>query len=348
MRILILLLLSVLNYSSFAQIKSKNHNIINSNNEPITGIYRIQLKECYDKEGELYYSTFFEGVITIDETGNNISANTIRTNKPYFGITKSGTTYKISDIPYLTKNEGSFEEDLFKNSEIKLKLWSTAKDYSGYYTIYTLHRITDKKELYKSIKQGSGFFINPDGYIVTNFHVIANAELISAFISEKEYDCTIIFKNEIDDIAVIRVKDTSLRFSPISFSSKDFEVGDEVIALGYPLSSTMGKELKMSSGIVNSIKGFQDDARYFQFSASIEPGNSGGPILNKSGDLIGLITAKYTSAINAGYALSLKNIMKNIPNTIKYKKERTSKTISNSIIYLNHKSSIVLIKSYSL
>ena len=211
-----------------------------------------------------------------------------------------------------------------------------------------MHQITDKKELYKSISQGTGFFITTNGYILTNYHVIRNSELTTIFLNGKEYDCDKIFANEIDDVAVIRVKDRSLRFSAISFSSQNLEVGDDVIALGFPLASAMGKELKMSSGIVNSIKGFQDDVKYFQFSAPIDPGNSGGPALNKSGDLIGLITSKYTSATNAGYALNLIQIIKNIPNTINYRIEMKPQNISNSNIYSKCKNSIVLIKSYSL
>lgn len=348
MRIIILLLSNVFTTLSFAQIKNENQNIINSNNAPIAGIYRVELRECYNNKGELFYSTFFEGIITINENGNYITANKNETNNLYFRITKTGSTYKISDNSEISKQEGSFAIDLFKSSEIKLKLLSTDKDHMGWYSIYTLRRIIDKKDIYKNTSQGTGFFITTSGYILTNYHVIANSKLTNVFINDEEYNCEIIFTNEIDDIAVIRVKDTAIRFSAMSFSSKNLEVGDDVIALGFPLASTMGKELKMSSGIINSIKGFQDDVRYFQFSAPIDPGNSGGPVLDKSGNLVGLITAKYTSATNAGYALNLINIIKNIPSAIGFKNDLTPQIISNSDIYSKHKNSIVLIKAYSL
>ncbi len=293
---------------------------------------------------------FFAGIIIITKTGNYISAKKINTDEPYFIIIKSGSVYKITDNPIaeLPKQEGVFDSSLFENSEIKLKLESTDKAHSGYYTIYSLRRITDKKELYKNVSQGTGFFISSNGYILTNNHVVASSQLTTIYTADKEYDCETLFTNEIDDIAIIRVKDTVLRFFPIPFSSNNLEVGDDVIALGFPLASSMGKELKMSSGIVNSSKGFQDDARYFQFSAPIDPGNSGGPILNKSGNLVGLITAKYTSATNAGYALNLASLIKNIPNGIKIKKETNQQTVSNYAIYSKYKNSIVLIKSYSL
>jgi S1-C subfamily serine protease len=343
MRFLFLLLLNAINSLLFSQIKNEE-----SDNKKVAGIYRILLMENYNDKGELFYSTLFEGEIIIKANGNILTANKIKTNKPYFSILRNGVIYKISDNSEISRQEGSFTADLFKSEEIKLKLSSTNKDHIGWYSIYTLHRITDKKELYNNIKQGTGFFIASDGYILTNNHVIAKSQITSIYIANKEYDCETIYSNEIDDIAIIRVKDTSLTFFPIPFSVKNFSVGDDVIAFGFPFASTMGKELKMSSGIVNSSKGFQDDARYFQFSAAIDPGNSGGPILNKSGNLVGLITAKYTSATNAGYALNLTNLIKNIPSVIKFTKETNSHTIPNSAIYSKYKNSIVLIKSYSL
>lgn len=348
MRLFHLLFLCIISSFSFSQTKNEVLESNNLNIESITGVYRIELRESYNDKGELFYSTFFEGIITITENGNSITAKKSKTGEPYFNIIKNGSIYKISDNSEISKQEGLFSSDLFKGSEIKLKLFSTEKDYRGWYSIYTLHRITDKKELYKNISQGTGFFINDSGYILTNYHVIAKSEIISIFVDNKEFDCEIIFTNEVDDMAILRVKDKSILFSSIPITLKNLEVGDDIIALGFPLATAMGMELKMSTGIINSIKGFQDDERYFQFSAPIDPGNSGGPILDKSGNLIGLITAKYKSATNAGYALKLTNILKHIPTAIKLKKELKTQIISNSIIYVKYKTSIVLIKSYSL
>ena len=342
MRLRLLLLFSFFHSLTFSQIKNEVKG-----DDPITGIYRIQLKENYNDKGELFYSTFFEGEIIISSSGNYLIAKRIKTNKPYFSIIKNGTTYKISDKSEISVQEGYFTVDLFRGEEIKLKLSSTDKDHIGWYSVYTLLRITEK-ELYKNVSQGTGFFISSNGHILTNYHVVANSKLVNIYIADKEYECETVFTNEIDDIAIIRVKDTLLKCSPISLTSKNLNVGDDVIALGFPLAAAMGKELKMSTGIVNSNKGFQDDTRYFQFSAPIDPGNSGGPVLNKSGNLVGLITAKYTSATNAGYALNLFNILKNIPTTIKLKKEASLQNVSYSSIYSKYKKSIVIIKAYSL
>lgn len=342
MRLRFLFLFCFLNYLALSQISNEK-----SDTNPIPGIYRIQLKENYNDKGELYYSTFFEGEIIISSNGNNLIAKKIKTGKPYFNIIQNGSTYKIFDKSEISMQEGFFTLDIFKGEEIKLKLSSKDKDHIGWFSIYTLRRISTQ-ELYKNVNQGTGFFITSNGYVLTNYHVVANSQLVNINIADKEYECETVFTNEIDDIAIIRVKDTILESSPIPFTSNGLDVGEEVIALGFPLAASMGKELKMSIGIVNSSKGFQDDSRYFQFSAPIDPGNSGGPVLNKMGNLVGLITSKYSLATNAGYALNFANIIKNIPNYIKIQKGKTSELLSNSNIYSKYKKSIVLIKSYSL
>lgn len=333
MKIFLLFALSSLHFQVFAQTNNENQ---------ITGIYRVELYELYTDKGDLGYSSFLEGEINISETNDFVSAKKIKTNETYFTIKKNGTVYKITNKQ---GQEASFDVTFFRNSDIKLIL--TSND-NKYYSVYTLHRITDKKELYKNINQGTGFFISSNGQILTNEHVVNDAQYIVISIAGKEYECQTVYTNENDDIAVIKIKDTTFLSNPINISIKKHEIGNDVIALGYPLASAMGKELKMSVGIISSTKGFQDDERYFQFSAPVDPGNSGGPALDKSGNLIGLITSKYKAGTNVGYALNLNSILQNISGVVNLKKSTNSEILTNSSIYIKNKNSIVLIKSYSL
>jgi len=331
MKLFLLFVLSSLHFVVSAQSYDQNQ---------ISGIYRIELYELYTDKGDLGYSSFFEGEIIISETGDYISAKKIKTNETYFNIKKIGTAYTITNKQ---GQDASFDASFFRYSDLKLTLTSNA---NKYYSVYTLHRITDKKELFKKISQGTGFFISSNGQILTNEHVVNGAQYITISIEGKEYECQTVYKNENDDIAVIKIKDTTFLSNPINISIKKYEVGNNVIALGYPLASAMGKELKMSVGIINSNKGFQDDERYFQFSAPIDPGNSGGPVLDTSGNLIGLITSKYKTGTNVGYALKLNSILQNITGVVNFKKSNKPETLSNSSIYSKNKSSIILIKSY--
>lgn len=116
-------------------------------------------------------------------------------------------------------------------------------------------------------------------------------------------------------MALLRITDQS--FSgfgtiPYSLSTVISEVGEDVFVLGYPLTSTMGDEIKLTTGIISSKTGFQGDVALYQISAPIQPGNSGGPLFDKKGNVIGIVSAKHTGAENVGYAvktLYLRNLV---------------------------------------
>ena len=90
------------------------------------------------------------------------------------------------------------------------------------------------------------------------------------------------------------------------------DVGEEIFVLGYPMTTTMGDEIKLTTGVVSSRTGFQGDVSLYQISAPIQPGNSGGPLFDSQGNLIGIVSAKHTGAENVGYAIKasyLRNLM---------------------------------------
>ena len=83
------------------------------------------------------------------------------------------------------------------------------------------------------------------------------------------------------------------------------DVGEDIFVLGYPLTQTMGNEIKLTNGIISSRTGFQGDIANYQMSAPIQPGNSGGPMFDSKGDVIGIVCAHHAGAENAGYAIKI-------------------------------------------
>jgi hypothetical protein len=162
---------------------------------------------------------------------------------------------------------------------------------------------------------GTGFFISNDGYIVTCFHVIENASeiYIKGINSDftRKYISKIVATDKTNDLAILKVD--CILSSPIKYSIKwnTCDVGQEVFTLGYPLKTTMGEEVKLTNGIISSKSGFQGDITTYQITAPVQPGNSGGPLFDKNGYVIGVISAKHTGAENAGYAIKT-NILKNL------------------------------------
>ena len=149
---------------------------------------------------------------------------------------------------------------------------------------------------------GSGFVISKDGYIVTNNHVIKDADQVKVILHDKtEYDASIIGTDPMTDLALIKIKAKDL--APLKFgSSSEADVGSWVVAIGSPF----GLEQTVTAGIVSAKgriigSGPYDD--FIQTDASINPGNSGGPLLNLDGEVIGINTAIIRSGQGIGFAI---------------------------------------------
>jgi S1-C subfamily serine protease len=157
--------------------------------------------------------------------------------------------------------------------------------------------------------QGSGFVIDKDGHILTNYHVIADAREVWATMSDKKkYRATIVGTDRAHDLAVIQIKAPSLQPAVLG-DSRRLQVGQMVYAIGNPfgLSGTLTK------GIVSSIRQVRepdgssiDDA--IQTDAAINPGNSGGPLLNRNGEVVGIntmIASNVGQSAGIGFAIPI-------------------------------------------
>ncbi|SDU35760.1 Do family serine endopeptidase [Desulfobacula phenolica] len=154
----------------------------------------------------------------------------------------------------------------------------------------------------KESSLGSGFIISKDGYIVTNNHVIKDADKIKVILHDKtEYDAIIIGTDPMTDLALIKIKAENLM--PLTFgSSLEAEVGSWVVAIGSPF----GLEQTVTAGIISAkgrILGSGPYDDFIQTDASINPGNSGGPLLNLDGEVIGINTAIIKSGQGIGFAI---------------------------------------------
>jgi len=157
---------------------------------------------------------------------------------------------------------------------------------------------------------GTGFGIASNGLIVTNSHVINGASKISVrgingdF--SKLYSAKLLTEDKNNDLAIIQITDpafVSLGTIPFTIAAKTSDVGSSVYALGYPLKSIMGDEIKLTNGIISSKTGFQGDVTSYQISVPLQPGNSGGPLFDANGNLVGVVNAKLTIGENVSYAI---------------------------------------------
>jgi len=259
-------------------------------------------------------------------------------------LTQTATPYLFKTRWYM--GDKTISENLyitFESGFMKI-IWTNRSSENLYIKLYpTINdNITQSSGAAKPAS-GTGFAISSNGIIVTNYHVIDGAKTIkvrgvnSDF--NKIYKAKVLVSDKNNDLALIQIDDygfTSLGTIPFTIKTSLAGVGENIFVLGYPLRATMGDEIKLTNGIVSSKTGFQGDITSYQISAPVQPGNSGGPLFDSQGNLIGIINAKHGGAENASYAVKtsyLTNLIDLLPSPPKLQtvNSLTGKTLTQQV-----------------
>ncbi len=334
---------------SYPNVSSQLKNIYDQKNKqkkiakqisvhPKTGYTKASLKEYLNKS-----KSFNEGIYeNAIETPNSpkYEVGIVQTEDGYTVVYLNGgdnSVWKEGDVKaYLTKTANP---NLFKakwylgNKDIDENLYITFDDA----IMKVVWTDGDPVQLYIKLyphsnnrasnvaSSGTGFALTSNGYIVTNYHVIDNSTNISIkgvngnF--STSYKARVVVSDKNNDLAIIQIEDdafSNISKIPYTIKSTSSDVGENVFVLGYPLRATMGDEIKLTNGIISSKTGFQGDITSYQISVPVQPGNSGGPLFDKSGNLIGVINAKHIEAENVSYAIKvsyLRNLIDLLPET---------------------------------
>ena len=180
-------------------------------------------------------------------------------------------------------------------------------------------------DIYEQVQKaewtGTGFAI-ADGYIATNYHVTNGAKTIKIRgvngDMEELYRGYLVASDRNHDLAIIKIVDKRFdRFDDIPYclGKSVPEVGNDIFVLGYPMTETMGKEIKLTGGIISAASGYKGDKSMYQISAAVQPGNSGGPLFDNDGNVIGIVCAKHSDAENANYAIKVSYLLSLINST---------------------------------
>ena len=145
------------------------------------------------------------------------------------------------------------------------------------------------------ISSGSGVVISTKGEVLTNAHVVEGCQSITVKLASGITEAAaLVASDEKNDLALVRLRDTASPLPSVAMirEGSPLRAGDTIVALGYPLSGLLATGANLSVGNVSALAGLRDDSRYLQISAPVQPGNSGGPLLDASGHLVGIVTAK--------------------------------------------------------
>ena len=143
-----------------------------------------------------------------------------------------------------------------------------------------------------------------------------------------------IAADKTNDIAILKIADPDFKgfgIIPYAVQQRMADVGEDIFVLGYPLTQALGNEIKLTNGIISSRTGFQGDVACYQMSAPVQPGNSGGPMFDNKGNVIGIVVAGIPGAENVGYAIKtsyLKILIESAGLNIQFPTNNTISTLS--------------------
>ncbi|RCS41416.1 serine protease [Bremerella cremea] len=177
----------------------------------------------------------------------------------------------------------------------------TVPNLSPEYVLRNQKKEEQEGEVFES--SGTGFVVHAEGFLVTCAHVVEGSTKIEAHIGGKTYPAKVVDIDSKHDLALIRVDTTGL--TPIAImDSAEVQLAEEIRVVGYPLSDVLGESLKIARGTVSGIDNDRPN-RVFQLDATVNPGNSGGPVVNEKGHVAGVATSLLSGdgLSNVGFAV---------------------------------------------
>lgn len=204
------------------------------------------------------------------------------------------------------------------------------------------------------VASGTGFIISRDGYIATNNHVIAGSNRITVDMLKNDkvvqYEAEVVVTDAANDIAIIKIEDEAfIPFNKLPYTiESNINIGADVYTIGFPLNDVMGSNYKVTNGIISAKTGIDDDIRKYQITVPIQPGNSGGPLINKNGNIVGITSSRLngnavgTKVENVNYAVKSLYLL----NAINMVPQMEDLPTKSSIADKNMEEQIAILKDY--
>lgn len=289
--------------------------------EPLEGIYERYLASKDDskykigvvKENDSYNIIYLDGGNGKNWTEGELKGEIGKTSiKDFYKVNWRMSDKTENENVYLTvKNENFLEfdflEDEYSSKTRYLKMFPYKSNIN---TFSSSHK-----------SSGTGFLIGDNGLVVTNHHIINNDEnIIVEFKNKsgsKKYRAQKFIDDKENDITLLKIIDEKFNVNNgfgYDVNIDESQLGTDVFTLGFPMIETMGESIKLSDGIISCESGYMSDSTNYQITVPVNPGNSGGPLFDKKGNLVGIVNARYSGAENVSYAIKAKYLIQLLKN----------------------------------
>ena len=217
-----------------------------------------------------------------------------------------------------SKDFNATELNNFVSSKVRSNLRNSAISQSGYDScmnagfnfcrvpLDSFDQVSPGNKKHQSYS-GSGFYVSSQGHIITNEHVVRSCKKI--VIQPQKIEAKIISKDSKYDLALLKVDSSSSNVA--TFRNEPVVLGEEIITAGFPYKDILSSSIKITTGIVGSLAGIRNDEKVMQITAPIQPGNSGGPLIDAYGSVIGVIVSKLDSEF-------MRKLYKDIPQNVNF------------------------------
>lgn len=206
------------------------------------------------------------------------------------------------------------------------------------------------------VSTGTGFVVSRQGHILTNHHVIDGCMTILTTSEGDKKQLTVVGTDPGNDLALLKLPPTATNIARFR-EGRNIRPGDSVIVVGFPLHGLLASEANVTTGTLRALAGIRNDTRFFQIIAPVQPGNSGGPLLDQSGNVVGLVVSKLDAvklakatgdipqninfAINAGVAKSFLD-----SHSVEYGTSASTKKLESAEIGADAKKFTLLVECY--
>ncbi len=238
---------------------------------------------------------------------------------PFFVYMKNPHTVATGEV-YRTNlyHTGNIRLVTADGSPFAVQSYASSKDLAKEIVRYKYHMTTYKgerpwfipeeawgQERRGVMQSGTGLIITDDGYVITNHHVIADANKIEVHTDEGVLEAERVAQDAQNDLALLKVK-SDRTWMPVTFAPEGgTRLGQTVFTCGFPMPDFQGFAIKVTRGVVSSLTGFRDDERMVQIDAEIQSGNSGGPLSDEYGHIVGVVAAQLDPGVVFGMTGSL-------------------------------------------